>query len=110
MTVVVAGLLAVLFVLGAWVVEIGVAAVHRAQAQAAADAAALAGADAGPGQAHRLAVVNGGVVVESGAEGDGFRVRVGVGDAEAVAVAVPGTAFPESTSSTVVPGFGSAFP
>jgi uncharacterized membrane protein len=70
------------------IVEIGVRAVHRADAQTAADMAALAGLFEGRPGADDLARRNGAVLVAYEEEGEVIRVRVTVGHAEAEAAAV----------------------
>ena len=85
MTVVVAGALVLLSLLGFGVVRLGVAATARAQAQAAADASALAGVVEGREGAVAIASSNGATLISFADEGTEVEVVVQVGDAVATA-------------------------
>jgi hypothetical protein len=69
------------------VADLGVAAVHRAQAQTAADAAALAGAAAGAGAARAAAAANGAELDSYTERSTTVEVVAVVGDARALATA-----------------------
>ncbi len=69
------------------IVEIGTRAVHRADAQTAADMAALAGVFEGQSGAADLARRNGAVLISYRAEGAVVRVRVALEGASAEAAA-----------------------
>ena len=83
------GVVLLLVVIGVLIiVEIGVRAVDRADAQTAADMAALAGVFEGRPGADDLAKRNGAVMISYAEDGDVIRVRVAVRGAEAGAAAV----------------------
>lgn len=84
-TVLTAGALVLLALLGLGVARIGAAAAARTRAQAAADAAALAGVIDGRESADRLAAANGGRITSYQDDGTEVEVEVQVDDAVAVA-------------------------
>ena len=84
-TVMTAGSLVLLALLGLGVARIGAAAAARTRAQAAADAAALAGVIDGRESADRLAAANGGRITSYQDDGTELEVEVQVDDAVAVA-------------------------
>ncbi len=84
-TVLTAGILAVLGTVTFAVVKLGVAANERARAQAIADVASLAGASSDLDMAKRLVASNGGVVLLATESGESIDVSISVGDARAEA-------------------------
>ena len=82
-TVVVAGALVLLSLLGLGVVRVGAAAVARAHAQAAADAVALAGVVDGRAAAEQIAAANSAVITSYVDEDTELEVEVRVDDAVA---------------------------
>lgn len=83
--VLVLALVAVLVVMLVAVAQFGARLVAREQAQVVADAAALAGVVGGRGEAERMAIANGGVLMTFQSGGDEVVVGVQVGGETATA-------------------------
>jgi hypothetical protein len=84
-TVLTAGILAVVGSITFAVVKLGVAANDRARAQAVADLGSLAGASVDLTKAKQVVASNGGVVLQATASGESVDVAVSVGGAQAQA-------------------------
>jgi uncharacterized membrane protein len=84
-TVVTAGVLAIIGAVSFAVVKMGVAANERARAQAIADLGSLAGASSDLETAKRVVANNGALVLEATESGDGVDLAVSFGDAQAQA-------------------------